>query len=195
MKTAPDPNPAGAGPGAAAAAPGKIGPGEGSPAVPDPNEVVPDGTDPALVAALAIVEERQRAVASIRQKIALAETALTEAVAREERAEFLAEFAAEFAGSDEIAQTAETRKLRVAAEEALQRLKMALKGAQTALAEARGDHFRLNVELSRRAFKGSVRPVQSPQPRCKLPLKSMAPRLNNSSGTAPSSPGPMWRPN
>lgn len=140
--------PAEANPGATV--PDKAGPGAVPPAVPvDPNKVVPEGTDPAIAAALGIVEERQRAVATIRQKIALAETALAEAIAREERAEFLAEFAQ----SDEIAQTAEARKLRVAAEEALGRLKMAIKGAQTALSEARGDHFRLNVQIIQARFQ------------------------------------------
>ncbi|MCI0540173.1 MAG: hypothetical protein L0Z50_33630 [Verrucomicrobiales bacterium] len=132
-------NPAGVGPGAAMAAPGKAGPGVVDPPV-DPGQVVPEGTDPAALEALKAVEAATRKIGELQAAIGLAGAALSGAIGVEERAAYLIELGA----ADVVVDYQAARMERIARAEALERLQAGLRGARTALHEAKTAHFEVN---------------------------------------------------
>lgn len=105
----------------------------------DPNEVVPEGTPPEIVAALSLVEGYGRDIAALKAKVAERAADLTEANAREERTALLAE------GDDPrgVQLYEEMKAARVTAQLALERATAALKGARTAFHSAKLGHHRL----------------------------------------------------
>lgn len=112
------------------------------PSLPDADEVVPEGADPKLVAALAQVESHARSAAELKQKVEELSASLAEASRRQD----VSAFCAADGNPDGARLYEDCRRQRAEVQAALERALSAWRGAVSALNTARQEHHSLNFK-------------------------------------------------